>query len=85
MMSLAMAGIRSWELGVRNSQKFLPAMFAAKIIRLPVTFGAQGGRFIHCHATNRVGCHNPPVFTTYTSPSNIWTFTNIVNQRVNFL
>ena len=85
MMSLAMAGVRNSEFGVRNFQKLLPAMFAAKKIRLPVTFGAQGGRFVHRHAANRVGCHNPLVFTTCTSPSNIWTFTNIVIQRVNFL
>ena len=38
-------------------QKLLPAMFAAKVERLRIAIGAKGRRFVHGHATNRVGLH----------------------------
>ena len=38
-------------------QKLLPAMFAAKIKRLPVAFGAKSRRFVHRHAADGVFGH----------------------------
>jgi hypothetical protein len=38
-------------------QKLLPAMLAAKIVRLSVALGVQRRRFVHGHSTNRVGLH----------------------------
>ena len=45
-------------LGRGLSQEILPAMLAAKIVRLAVAFSVQRGRFIHGHSANRVGFHS---------------------------
>jgi hypothetical protein len=45
------------------SEKLLPAMFAAKVEHLSVTFCVQGGRFIHRHAADGVGLHNDVRFS----------------------
>jgi hypothetical protein len=47
-----------FRLGRRPREKLLATMFATKIESLTVLRGAPSGRFIYCHAANRVNRHD---------------------------
>jgi hypothetical protein len=51
-------GVLLWLDLFRTGEELLGAMFATKVERLTVPFGAPSGRFIHGHAANGVNCHD---------------------------
>jgi hypothetical protein len=70
---------------MRQPNKFLSAMIAAKVERLPVALSAQRGRLIHRHTANRIDCHGEIVFgISVCSPLSYPTSKILCAERSNF-
>jgi hypothetical protein len=54
VLALGAAAIATGFVGHDLRQKFLPAMFAAKVKSLAVAFGVESGGFIYSHSANGI-------------------------------